>query len=206
MVAEINDERKDKMTVEDLLTMRSGLDYSEVGNYDAMNASPDVVPYVLDLPIGEPGAKWSYCTGGSHLLSDIVRKTSGMSTFDFAEQYLLEPLGITEFRWSGAAVKDPPGVYGLHLRPRNMAKLGYLYLRKGQWDGQQIVSSEWVEQATQKRTDVDADPHFGYGYHWFTVPGMEGYAALGGGGQIILVIPKSDLVVVSTANTEESIC
>jgi CubicO group peptidase (beta-lactamase class C family) len=89
--------------------------------------------------------------------------------------------------------------------PRDMAKLGYLYLRNGQWDGQQIISSKWVEKATQTHTDVDVDPHFGYGYHGFKVPGMEGYAALGAGGQIILVIPKSDLVIVSTANTEESI-
>ena len=136
------DERKEKMTVEDLLTMRSGLDYTEVGNFDAMNASPDVVQYVPDLPmVGEPGAKWTYCTGCSYVLSDIVRKTSGMSTFDFAEQYLLGPLGITDFRWSGAAAKDPPGVYGMHLMPRDMAKLGYLYLRRGQWDGQQVVAT-----------------------------------------------------------------
>ena len=200
------DKRKEAMTVEDLLTMTSGLDYAEAANYDAAQQNPDVVQYMLDLPmVREPGAKWVYCTGCSYLLSDIVRRTSGMGALDFAEQYLLKPLGITDFRWSGAATKDPPGVYGMHLRPRDMAKLGYLYLRKGQWDGQQIVSSEWVQRATQKRTDVDADPHFGYGYHWFTVPAMEGYAALGGGGQIILVIPKSDLVILAPANTEESI-
>jgi CubicO group peptidase (beta-lactamase class C family) len=165
-----------------------------------------LIQYMLDLPMDrEPGAKWVYCTGCSYLLSDIVSKTLGMGTFDFAEQYLLKPLGYTDFRWSGAAAEDPPGVYGLHLRPRDMAKLGYLYLRKGEWDGRQIVSSDWVERATQQRTPVDVAPHFGYGYHWFTVPGMEGYAALGAGGQIILVIPGSDLVIVSTANTEESI-
>jgi CubicO group peptidase (beta-lactamase class C family) len=86
-----------------------------------------------------------------------------------------------------------------------MAKLGYLYLRKGQWNGKQIVSAEWVERATQAHVPVTIDEHFGYGYHWFTVTSMEGYAALGGGGQIILVVPKYDLVIVTTAHTEESI-
>lgn len=86
-----------------------------------------------------------------------------------------------------------------------MAKLGYLYLRDGQWDGRQIVSSNWVKSATQRRADVDVDTHFGYGYHWFTVTSMEGYAAIGNGGQIVLVIPKSDLVIVTTAATQESI-
>ena len=87
-----------------------------------------------------------------------------------------------------------------------MAKLGYLFLRNGQWDGQQIVSSEWVKKATQRYAGVDE--HFGYGYHWFTVTslgGYAGYAALGSGGQIILVVPELDLVIVTTARTEESI-
>jgi CubicO group peptidase (beta-lactamase class C family) len=200
------DERKEKMTVEDLLTMRSGLDYTEVNNFSAADTSPDLIQYMLDLPMArDPGSKWVYCTGCSYLLAAIVGKTSGMSIFDFADQNLLKPLGITDYRWSGDAARDNPGIFGLHLRPRDMAKLGYLYLRKGQWDGRQIVSSDWVEQATQQRTDVDVDPHFGYGYHWFTVPAMKGYAALGTGGQIILVVPESDLIIVSTANTEESI-
>lgn len=84
-----------------------------------------------------------------------------------------------------------------------MAKLGYLYLQNGQWDGQQIVSSGWVEKSTQ--TYAVVNEKLGYGYHWVTVPDMQGYAASGGGGQIILVIPQYDLVIVTTAFTEESI-
>lgn len=200
------DARKQKMTVEDLLTMRSGLDYTDVQNDDAAYYSPDLVQYMLDLPmVREPGEKWVYCTGCSYLLSAIVGKTSGMNIFDFADQNLLKPLGITNYQWAGKAARDNPGIFGLYITPRDMAKLGYLYLRKGQWDGKQIVSSDWVEKATLKHTEIDADPHFAYGYQWFTHPGMEGYAALGSFGQIILVIPESDMVIVSTANTDESI-
>ena len=86
-----------------------------------------------------------------------------------------------------------------------MARLGYLYLRKGQWDGKQIVSAEWVERATRAHVDVTINEHFGYGYHWFTVTSMGGYAASGQGGQIILVVPQYDLVIVTTGYTEESI-
>jgi CubicO group peptidase (beta-lactamase class C family) len=78
-----------------------------------------------------------------------------------------------------------------------------LYLRNGKWDGQQIVSSDWIEKSTQTYSVINE--HLGYAYHWVTVPEMKGYVASGGGGQIILVLPEYDLVIVTTANTEESI-
>ena len=129
----------------------------------------------------------------------------GHETRDFAEQNLFKPLGITNVMWPADNEGIPAGGAGMQLTPRDMAKLGYLYLRNGQWDGQQIVSSKWVENATRKYADVDVDPHFGYGYHWFTANSMAGYAALGDHGQIILVIPEHDLVIVTTADTRESI-
>ena len=194
------------MTVEHLLTMRSGTDCTDPASWEMLIKSPDWVQFALDLPmVQSPGVQWAYCTGCSHLLSAIVQKTSGMNTLDFADRYLFKPLGISDFKWTLDPAGTPAGGAGLHLRPRDMAKLGYLYLRKGQWDGQQIVSSEWVEKATQTHADLDVNVHFEYGYHWFTHPAMVGYAALGDLGQIILVIPESDLVIVTTAATEESI-
>lgn len=201
------DERKQSMTLEDLLTMRTGFQWQEVeGAFESMQKSPDWTQYILDMPMAEsPGTSWNYCSICSHLFSGILYKTTGMNPYDFAEQHLFQPLGISDIAW----IKDPAGLPlgagGFALTPRDMAKLGYLYLRHGEWEGQQIVSSTWVEKATYSHVDVTMNEHLGYGYHWITVPAMEGYAALGGGGQIILVVPKHDLVIVTTAWTEESI-
>lgn len=199
------DKLKEAMTLEDVLTMRTGLDYQEVkGEIQAMQNSPDWIKFLLDKPMIEPpGSRWNYCAGCSHILTTILNETTKMNPRDFAEQYLFKPLGIKDVRWITDPAGIPLGAGGFPLTPRDMAKLGYLYLRNGQWDGQQIVSSRWVERSTQKYVGIDE--HFGYGYHWFTVTSMDGYAALGSGGQIILVIPKSDLVIVTTAFTEGSI-
>jgi CubicO group peptidase (beta-lactamase class C family) len=201
------DAQKKTMTLEDVLTMRSGLEpQPEDPRYQAMQDSRDWIQFLLDKPVTDPpGSRWNYCAGCSHLLTAILQKTTGMNPRDFAEQYLFKPLGIAAGKWMSDPAGLPYGAGGFNLMPRDMAKLGYLYLRKGQWDGQQIISPEWVETSTQTHADVDVNAHFGYGYHWFTVPEMEGYAALGSGGQIILVIPKSDLVIVTTAKTEESL-
>ena len=200
------DKQKEAMTLEDVLTMRSGLEGEEDPYYQAMQNSPDWIQYLLDKPIVDPpGSRWSYCAGCSHILTVILQETTGMNPGDFAEQNLFQPLGISAGYWMTDPAGIPYGAGGFNLTPRDMAKLGYLYLRNGQWDGQQIVSSEWVETSTRTHADVDVNAHFGYGYHWFTVPEMGGYAALGGGGQIILVIPESDLVIVTTAKTEESL-
>jgi CubicO group peptidase (beta-lactamase class C family) len=199
------DNRKQAMTLADLLTMRSGLNCQEGDiDYQAILRSPDGAKYMLDKPMIEaPGSRWNYCSGGYHVLSAIIQQTTGKNARDFAEQNLFKPLGISNVVWPTDKAGISTGGAGLQLTPRDMAKLGYLYLRGGQWAGQQIVSSEWVQAATQKYADVDE--HFGYGYHWFTVSSMAGYASLGSYGQIILVIPESDLVIVTTANTEESI-
>jgi len=192
-------EEKEAMTLEDVLTMRSGLDWEEGDPiYGAMYRSPDWVEFVLDEPMAlAPGDGFNYCSGCTHLLSAILQQTTGMNTRDFAEQTLFEPLGIKNAKWDTDSNGIPIGGWGLQITPRDMAKLGYLYLREGKWDGQQIVSAGWVENATQKHTATDGD--MGYGYQWWTYPSLEAYTALGRDGQTIFVIPGSDLVIVTTA-------
>ncbi|HSL43702.1 MAG TPA: serine hydrolase [Anaerolineales bacterium] len=205
-VANLNTQ-KQAMTLEDLLTMRTGFQWQEMeGAFESMQKSPDWTQYVLDMPMAEqPGSRWNYCSICSHILSAILHETTGMNPRDFAEQYLFEPLGIANVIWMKDPAGIPLGAGGFQLTPRDMAKLGYLYLRHGEWDGHQIVSPEWVETSTQSHVDVTMNEHFGYGYHWITVTSMDGYAASGGGGQIILTVPKYDLVIVTTGWTEESI-
>jgi CubicO group peptidase (beta-lactamase class C family) len=196
------DEEKKAMTLEDLLTMRSGLDWQEADPvYGAMYRSSDWVQFVLDKPMAQPpGSQFNYCSGCSHILSAILQQTTGMNPRDFAEQYLFQPLGISNIQWDTDATGIPIGGWGLQITPRDMAKLGYLYLQEGQWDRQQIISAKWVENATQKHTETDGA--LGYGYQWWTYPSLAAYTAMGRYGQTIFVIPEANLVIVTTAQMD----
>jgi len=193
------DPRKEAMTLEHLLTMTSGLDWPEGDPaYRAMYLSRDWVQYVLDEPMREaPGSRFNYCSGCSHLLSAIVQQHTGMNVRDYAQQNLLGPLGISSFNWERDAQGIPIGGWGLQLTPRDMAKLGYLYLHNGNWEGKQVVSAGWVRAATQKHTATDSN--LGYGYQWWIYPKFEAYTALGRYGQTIFVAPRLELIIVTTA-------
>jgi CubicO group peptidase (beta-lactamase class C family) len=193
------DPRKENMTLEDLLTMRSGLDWSDTDqDFDNLFRSTDWVQYMLGLPmVAEPGTKFSYCSGCTNLLSAVLQEATGMTARDFGEEALFQPLGISDIRWE----TDPTGIsiggWGLFLTPRDMAKLGYLYLHEGEWDGRRIVSADWVKEATRKHTATNGT--LGYGYQWWTYPSWDAYTALGRDGQTIFVIPGADVIVVTTA-------
>ena len=196
------DANKERMTIEHLLTMRPGLDWQEGDSaYRQMYMSSDWVRYVLDKPmIHPPGEVFNYCSGCSHVLSAVLQQVTGMNPLDFAKQALFEPLGISQIAWDLDADGIPIGGWGLHLTPRDMAKLGYLYLNDGMWDGKRIVSAEWVKAATQKHTDTDNI--LGYGYQWWIYPSYGAYAALGLYGQMVFVAPEANLIVVTTAGLD----
>ncbi|MGC9396167.1 MAG: serine hydrolase domain-containing protein [Anaerolineae bacterium] len=193
------DTRKSAMTIEHLLTMTSGLDWPEGDPiYRQMWGSPDWVQFVLDRPmVAEPGSRFNYNSGCSHVLSAIVAERSGMLTQDFAQERLFAPLGISNVRWDVDADGLAIGGWGLQITPRDMAKFGYLYLNEGVWDGQQIVSAAWVQTSTTPH--VQTEQTLGYGYQWWTYPKWGAYTARGRYGQLIFVIPEYELVVVFTA-------
>jgi len=179
------DARKKAMTLEHLLTMSSGLDWPESGSaytttanpYVGMMRSPNWVQFVLDRPMAQPpGAVFNYNSGASHLLSAIVQKTTGTSTLAFARENLWKPLGITDVAWGADTSGIAVGGSDLRLTPRDMAKLGYLYLRGGVWDGQQIVPAEWVKTSTTKHI-TSGNAGLDYGYQWWIWP--DGFAAQG---------------------------
>lgn len=197
------DAHKQAMTLEDLLTMRSGLDWHEGdAAYTALYRSPDWVQSMLDMPMAlESGVMFNYCSGCTHLLSAIVQRTTGLNTLDYAKQNLFKPLGITNVRWDTDSQGIPIGGWGLQITSRDMAKLGYLFLHQGEWDGQQVVSSGWVDKATQKYSDTGDGR--GYGYQWWTYPSLDAFMATGRYGQLIFVIPNLDLVIVTTAQVDD---
>ncbi len=193
------DPRREGMTLEDLLTMRSGLQWSDTDqDFNDLFRSTDWVQHMLNLPmVAEPGTVFTYCSGCTNLLSAVLQEAVGKTARDFGKEALFQPLGISDLVWEN----DPTGIsiggWGLFLAPRNMAKLGYLFLNRGEWDGRRIVSAEWVDEATRKHTPTDGN--LGYGYQWWTYPKWDAFAALGRDGQTIFVIPGSKLIVVTTA-------
>ena len=189
-----------QMTLEHILTMTSGLDWSETNaEFRALYQSDDWPGFMLALPVAEaPGTKFSYCSGCSHLLVAVLERVVEKGTLQFAQQNLFQPLGITGESWERDADGVPIGGWGLRLTPRDMAKLGYLFLRQGQWAGRQIVSRGWVAVATRQHTSTDGD--FGYGYQWWIDPDGKAFAAHGRDGQLIYVRPELDLIVVTTAS------
>ncbi|MBL7167222.1 serine hydrolase [Candidatus Bathyarchaeota archaeon] len=203
------DARKQNMTLEHLLIMTSGLEWDE-WTYPytddrsvnrQMWLSDDPVQFVLDRPMAnDPGVEWVYNSGCSILLGEILEQVTGNTTLEFAREYLFKPLGIENVNWARRKGYYNTGG-GLSLKPRDMAKLGHLYLDNGTWDGEQIVPSEWVARSTE--TSFYHSESSGYGYHWWTLPQSGAYYALGLYQQRIYVVPDFDMVVVFTANIRE---
>jgi CubicO group peptidase (beta-lactamase class C family) len=201
-----SDPRKRTLTVQNLLTMSSGLGWVEADEtYARMYALPDGdwIRFVLDLPMAtQPGMRFSYSSGNSHILAAIIQRSSGKNLYDFARESLFGPLGMTDPLWE----KDPKGLpiggWGLRLSPRDMAKLGYLYLHNGLWDGKQVVPAAWVRESTLPQ--IRADGGWSYGYQWWVDPDVPFFAALGRYGQCIFVVPRFDLVVVFTAHIDSN--
>ena len=158
--------------------------------------SDDWVQFIIDLPMVEkPGTRYEYCNGAPFLLSAILQKQTGMNALSFAEKHLFAPLGISEVGWPS----NPQGItlgYGhLFMRPQDMAKIGYLYLNNGLWEGKQIISSQWINTSTSKFISTTLLP--GYGYHWW-IASSDTYLAAGNKGQFIMVVPDKNIVAVFT--------
>ncbi|MHA1996098.1 MAG: serine hydrolase domain-containing protein [Candidatus Hodarchaeales archaeon] len=214
------DARKEAITIRNLLTMQSGLQWNPAGmftefpvhpqdyifhsNYTnyfneswplsmeddtaKMSVTDDWVQYVLDKPMAaDPGTIFQYNTGVSHLLQVIIANKTGMNPQTFAEDYLFSPLNITEYYWWN----------GLWLHPHDVAKLGYLYLHNGSWGGQAIVLEDYVSQSLIPYGDTGAED---YGFQWW-INTQEGYfRGVGIGGQMLLVQPENNLIVVITSS------
>lgn len=201
------DERKERMTLWDLLTMRSGLPWDETSApftspdndvYQVNYNSSGGVQFVLDRPMQhDPGMVFLYNTGASHVLSGIIQETTSMPTSEFANESLFGPLNITPYYWPSDAKSVNFGGYDLQLRPLDMAKLGYLYLMNGTWGTEQIVSEEFIRTTTTTVTTLSST--HGYGGQWHTMPDLDVYYAAGLYGQYIFVSPENDLVAVFTS-------
>ncbi len=203
------DPRKRRMTLENLLTMTSGLDWNEEVAYDdpanpsdLMEATDDWVQFVIDRPMAtEPGTVFAYSSGVTELFAHIFKKETGSDIEEYARRHLFAPLGIVNYHWKRTplGVVDTEG--GLYLRTEDLTKLGQLFLQEGRWKGARIVSSEWIKESLTPR--IAAGEGFQYGYFWWLLPygkpGQTAWVARGFGGQRLIVFPDEQLIVTSTA-------
>lgn len=193
---------KRSITIEDLLTMRAGLESTSIRNYGAWVQSPDWVRYVLTRPMrASPGGPMIYSTGNYHLLSAILTKAAGKSTLAFANEVLGKPLGFAFSPWP----RDPQGIYfggnEMLLTPRQMLAFGELYLRHGVAAGRQVIPAAWIDASWVPRGRSDWSGQL-YGYGWWIrdLGGRRAYYAWGYGGQFIFVVPDLNTVVVVTSS------
>ena len=194
------------ITIEDLLTMRAGLERTSGRNYGGWVNSADWVADALARPIVDrPGGRMLYSTGSYHLLSAALTRASGRSTLELARAWLGEPLGIEIPPWT----RDPQGVYlggnNMALSPRAMLRIGETYRRGGTYAGREILPRAWIEASWTLRTRSRFTGH-GYGYGWFIARagGREVFYAWGYGGQMIYVIPALAMTVVMTSAVPSS--
>ncbi len=205
--------QRQKMTLKDLLTMRSGTDYHERGDdsphFQLNRISKGWTEFILNRPmVRDPGTHFQYDSGAVILASAMIKQRYGVHADRFAEEYLFKPLGIKQSNWYRNREGHPHTGGGLDLRSRDMAKFGLLYLRQGNWDGKQVVPKTWVKDSLSRQVNFEPPKgrHVGYGYWWWVLsPDPNGqskqdvYAALGFMGQHIFLVPEHDMVVVVTA-------
>jgi len=195
-------------TLEDVLTMRLGLAWNENtspldsnNNVVQLEDSPDWIQYTLNQPFDTvPGTRWVYNSGASQLLSAVIKQATGEYIADYGRTHLFAPLGITEFHWK----KTPTGLNdtegGLYLKAEDLARIGQLYLQGGTWEGNRIVSQEWVDAATARQVNdiYERDTQEGYGYQWWRAPFEEDvWLGLGFGNQFLVVLPEDEVVAIA---------
>ncbi|WP_426749673.1 serine hydrolase [Myxococcus sp. Y35] len=204
------DERKRKLTVAHLMTMSTGLacdddDPASPGNEDRFwDDVPDWYKYTLDLPmVGAPGEKGVYCSANINLLGGVLRNATHMWIPEFFEKNVALPLQMRGYHVDLMPSGEQYLGGGIYMRPRDALKLGQLYLSGGMWNGRRVVSQRWVERSTENHATMGDGRT--YGYTWWRHELRVGdrvysqYEASGNGGQLVMVVPELDLVVMFTA-------
>ena len=203
------DPRLHDATLDDLLTMRSGIEWHEIDRpLDSTNTtlllelSRDWIQFTLDQPMdAAPGTKWAYNSGGSHLMSAVLRDATGETADLFAEEHLFGPLGIDDYYWKKTPSGLPDTEGGLYLAAEQLAKIGYLFLQDGVWEGRRLLPEGWVDASVRRHVDSVNAQGTGYGYQWWRPDRDELaiWAGFGFGGQRLLVIPELRVVAVINA-------
>ena len=191
---------KTDITIEYALTMRTGIDFDNDENtLDLYQTGGSSADYVLGLPKDYPaGIVFHYNDGAPHLISAAIQRRAGKTLAEFADENLFIPLGIDDWQWESANDGITFGAFSLYLKPRDIARFGQMLLDNGGWNGQQVVDSAWIAQATQPLVTSN-DYGASYGFYFWVFPGSQAFSAIGHGGQRIYIVPSENLVIVYTA-------
>ncbi|MGI6315525.1 MAG: serine hydrolase domain-containing protein [Christensenellales bacterium] len=196
-----SDPRVREITLRHLLTMSSGWNRPLLMNTDRREGTgmPDYIRYMLSLPLEtNPGTRFEYSTADSYLAGCMAEARLGMTMAAFLYQRVLAPMGIAHPIWEHCPMGHSFGGGGMYMGIRDMMSLGQLYLQKGRWQGQQLVSEAWVEAASSKQIEIPQLEDIwrcGYGYQFWISPYPRSYRADGAFGQVTTVLPEADAVV-----------
>jgi CubicO group peptidase (beta-lactamase class C family) len=204
------DPRLRQATLEDLLTMRTGIEWHETDRpIDSTNttiqleASRDWIRFTLGQPMdAPPRTKWVYNSGGSALMAAVLKQATGEHAHKYAEAHLFAPLGIRDYHWKITPTGHPDTEGGLYLEAEQLAKIGYLYLNRGMWDGRRILAEEWVHASVARQVNDVNPAGWGYGYQWWRLDRddhVEVWAGLGYGGQFLVVLPQFNMIGVANS-------
>lgn len=193
------DIRKRAITIKDALTMQTGLEFNNDKNtlelYQTLSNSTS---FVLSFPyFNKPGTIMNYNDGAPHLVSKAIEVKTGKSLREYAAEKLFEPLNITDWKWENAKDGTTYGAFSLYLKPRDLAKVGQLILQNGEWLGEQIINMGYLSEATSHL--VTSQNIYAYGYYFWIDEKRQGFYAHGHGGQVLLVVPSKNLVLLYTA-------
>jgi CubicO group peptidase (beta-lactamase class C family) len=213
------DPLKSEMRIRHLLSMTSGLEWNnenEKSSIDMMHSSDWIQEILMQPAKTKPGTKFSYSNGDAHLLSAILQKATGESMFDYAKTRLFAPLGISNADWGYDPQGYSIGAWAMGLTLRDMAKLGWLFLKNGLWEGRSVIPKQWIAETLVNRVWLTYPDgrRGGYGYFWWTKPLAMGirqgdtrqhetFYAAGAAGQRIFAVPELQLVVAMTANSPD---
>lgn len=188
------------LTVRDLLVMSSGTSFNEVG---AITGNDWVKSFFDSAVKFEPGTKFEYNSMNTLILSAIVQEITGKNCFAFLKERLFEPMGIRRIFWESSPKGITKGGWGMFITQEDAAKLGQLYLNKGEWNGRQLISQSWVEESTRPQISTGRDDNPWYGYQlWISnLPGS--YMYNGMLGQDVMVYPSLDMIIVTNAGNDE---
>lgn len=210
------DDRKRAITIEDLLTMRAGIDWDETtypysdprNTAIQLEASEDWVQFVINRPMShQPGTHFAYSSGASQLLSHVIKSKTGKNIDEYAREHLFRPIGIKKTYWKKTPSGLPDTEGGLYLKAEDIARIGYLYINDGVWNETRVLPQQWVtDTATPSIPDVNPESNSdnrGYGYQWWLVPykgnrATHFLAGMGYGGQYLFVVPEKQIVAVFT--------
>lgn len=195
---------KGSITIEDLVTMKSGIGYSNDGlggqTDKLLRQLPDnMLDFILDLPMNSnPAAEFVYKDGDPNLLSAVIQNTVGKPTDEWANDVLFSKIGLSNYEWTRYRDGLTFGGFGLITTPRELSKIALMVADSGMWEGQQIVSKDWIVKMTSEKVEIE-ESRFSFGYYWWIDKERDIYFMWGHGGQFAFIVPNKNIVVMMTS-------